>query len=61
MFLAAFLANFIFAVSHLNIHPAVHLNTSKALASLYPKSKVILSLFLCSYSCLKKDKMINCG
>ena len=29
-----FLANFIFVVSHLNIHSAVHLNTSKALMSL---------------------------
>ena len=29
-----FLANFIFAVLHLKIHPAVHLNTSKALKSL---------------------------
>ena len=28
------LANFIFIVSHLKIHPAVHLNTSKALMSL---------------------------
>ena len=26
-----FLANFSFVVSHLKIHPAVHLNTSKAL------------------------------
>ena len=26
-----FLANFVFAVSHLKIHAAVHLNTSKAL------------------------------
>ena len=29
-----FLANFIFVVSHFKIHPAVHLNTSKALTSL---------------------------
>ena len=29
-----FLANFIFVVSHLKIHSAVHLNTSKALTSL---------------------------
>ena len=29
-----YLADFIFVVSHLKIHPAVHLNTSKALTSL---------------------------
>ena len=29
-----FLANFIFVVSHLKVHPTVHLNTSKALTSL---------------------------
>ena len=28
-FLYIFLANFIFVVSHLKIHPAVHLDTSK--------------------------------
>ena len=32
-----FLANFIFAVSHLKIRPAVHLNTSKDLTSLLSK------------------------
>ena len=30
-----FLANFIFAALHLKIQPAVHLNTSKTLTSLY--------------------------
>ena len=34
-----YLANFIFVVSHLKIHPAVHLNTSKALTSLWSKTK----------------------
>ena len=33
-------SNFIFVVSHLKIHPAVHLNTSKALTSLSSKRKV---------------------
>ena len=28
------LADFVFVVSHLKLHPAVHLNTSKALTSL---------------------------
>ena len=40
-----FLTNFIFVVSHLRIHPAVHLN---------------VSLFLCSNLCQKKDKMVSC-
>ena len=35
-----FLANFIFVVSHLKIHPDIHLNTSKPLMSLQPKRKV---------------------
>ena len=35
-----FLANFIFVVSHLKIHPALNLNTAKALKSLY--SKIII-------------------
>ena len=35
-----FFANFIFVVSHLKIHPAVHLNNSKALTSLQSKRKV---------------------
>ena len=35
-----FLANFIFVVSHLKIHAAVYLNTSKALMSLQSKRKV---------------------
>ena len=34
-----FFANLIFVVSHLIIHPAVHLNTSKALTSLQLKRK----------------------
>ena len=33
-------ANLIFVASHLEIHPAVHLNTVKALTSLYAKRKV---------------------
>ena len=37
-------ANFIFVVLHLKIHPAIHLNTSKALTSLYQKQKLIKSL-----------------
>ena len=35
-----FLANFISVISHLKIHPAVHLNTAKALTSLQSKRKV---------------------
>ena len=34
-----FFANLIFVVSHLEIYPAVHLNSTKALASLYSKRK----------------------
>ena len=41
-----FFANFIFVVSSLKIHPAVHLNTSKALASFSPKQKVIKSFVI---------------
>ena len=33
-FLKCFLANFIFVASHLKLHPAVHLNTVKALTYL---------------------------
>ena len=41
-----FLGDFIFVVSHLEIHPAVHLNTSKALMSLYTKRNA-RSIFVC--------------
>ena len=37
-----FLGNFIFVISHLKIHPAVHLNTSKAQKGRFIKSFVIL-------------------
>ena len=58
-----FLANFIFFVSHLKIHPAVHLNASKALTSLQSKRKILLVsllafLILMFYLVLKKDKMV---
>ena len=39
-----FLANFIFVVSHLKAHPAVYLNTSKALTFCSQKDKFIKSL-----------------
>ena len=39
IFFFMFFANFIF-VLHLKIHPAVHLNTSKALTSLWSKRKI---------------------
>ena len=52
-----FLANFSFVVSHLKIHSAVHLNTSKALMSLYLKGKVYQKFT--SFCCvLRKDKMV---
>ena len=35
-----FFGNFIFVVSNLKTHPAVHINTSKALTSLKSKRKV---------------------
>ena len=35
-----FLANFIFAFSHVKIHPAVHLNNLKALTLLKSKRKI---------------------
>ena len=38
------LANLIFVVSHLKIHPAIHLNSSKVLTWLYQKEKFIKSL-----------------
>ena len=46
-----FLANFIFVVSHLKIHSAVHLNTSKALTSLKSKRKVHEKYTSFRYSC----------
>ena len=57
-----FLANFIFVVSHLKIHPVVHLNTSKALTSLYSKRNVYwkFTSFRFSYilTRVEKDKMV---
>ena len=41
-----FFANFIFVVSNLKIHPAVHLNTSKALTYFSPKQKVMKSFVI---------------
>ena len=38
------LANYILAVCYLYIHPAVHLNTSKALTSFSKKEKFVKSL-----------------
>ena len=38
------LANLIFVISHLKIHPAVHLNTSKSPTSCSQKEKFIKSL-----------------
>ena len=40
-----FLANFIFVVSHLKIHPAVSLNTSKALTSFSSERNINQFLF----------------
>ena len=40
-----FLANFIFDVSHLKIHPAVHLNTSKALDVILAKKERLLKVY----------------
>ena len=42
--------NFIFIVSHLKTHPAVHLNTSKPLMSLQSKRKVCLRFTYFPYS-----------
>ena len=57
-----FLANFIFVVSHLKIHPAVHLNTSKALTSLQSERKVYqkFTSFCYSYALTRVeiDKMV---
>ena len=55
-----FLANFIFDVSFLKIHPPVHLNTSKAGTSLWSKSYEKLTSFRYSYvlTRVKKDKMV---
>ena len=44
------LADFIFVASHLKIHPALYLNTSKALPSLYSKRKVYQKLISFRYS-----------
>ena len=52
-----FLANFIFVALNLKINPVVHLNTSKPLTSLWPKSKVLkVTSFRYSYvlTCVKK-------
>ena len=57
-----FLANFISVASHLEIHPAVHLNTSKALIPLQSKRKFVKSLlafvFLIFKLVFKKCKMV---
>ena len=57
-----FVANFIFVVPHLKIHPAVYLNTSKALSHCSQKEKFIKSLLafiiLTFKFMLKNDKMI---
>ena len=45
-----FLTNFIFIVSHLKAHPAVHLNTSKAPTSLQSKRKVYEKVISFRYS-----------
>ena len=45
-----FLASFIFVVSHLKIHPAVHLNTLKALTSLDLERKVCYKFISFRYS-----------
>ena len=40
-----FLADLIFVVSHLEIPPAVQLNISEALTSLYSKNKSLLIVY----------------
>ena len=54
--------NFSFVVSHLKIHPAVHLNTLKALTSLQSKRKVYEKFTSFRYSYVltrvKKDKIV---
>ena len=55
------LANFIFVVSRLKKHTAVHLNTPKALASLQSKRKIYLKFAIFRYSNVLtrvKDKMV---
>ena len=58
-----FFANFIFVVSHLKVHPAVHLKTSKVLTSFKSKRKVYQKFTSFRYSDVltrvKKDKMID--
>ena len=60
-----FVANFIFVVPHLKIHPAVYLNTSKALTSLSKRRqkekfiKSLLAFIILTFKfMLKNDKMI---
>ena len=55
-----FLANLIFDVSFLKIHPTVHLNTSKAGTSFQSKSYEKLTNFRYPYvlTRVKKDKMV---
>ena len=52
-----------FVVSHLKIHPAVHLNTSKAQTSLLSKRKVYSKFTSFPYfyvlTRVKKDKMVT--
>ena len=43
------------------MHPAVHLNTSKALTSLWSKRKVYQKFnFRYFLICVNKDKMVSC-
>ena len=50
-----FLVNFIFVVSHLKIHPAVHLNTSKALTPCSHKEKFIKATDLMASNFINKE------
>ena len=58
-----FLSRFIFVVSHLKRHPAVHLNPLEALTSLSSKRKVYLKFAsFCSFYVLthvKKGEMVR--
>ena len=59
-----FLADFIFAVSHLKMHPAVRLNTLKALTTLYTKRKLYWKFISFHFSYVltrvKIYKMVSC-
>ena len=52
-----FLANLIFVVSHLKIHPAVHLNTSKCSAIIAVKDKSLLQ-FTWAFSAVFRDTKV---